>query len=75
MSENVYLLHSTEKICLWIGKLAKMEAKKHAMHTAVEYIKKVSLSKFELFAFHFFPKFFSTIISTVPIRSTNPFEQ
>ena len=43
VSENVYLLHSTEKICLWIGKLAKMEAKKHAMHTAVEYIKKVSL--------------------------------
>ena len=47
MSENVYLLHSTEKICLWIGKLAKMEAKKHAMHTAVEYIKKVSICRGE----------------------------
>ena len=45
VSENVYLLHSTDKICLWIGKHAKMEAKKHAMHTAVEYIKKVGIEK------------------------------
>ena len=45
MSENVYLLHSTEKICLWIGKHAKMEAKKHAMNTAVAYIKKVCIEK------------------------------
>ena len=42
VSENVYLLHSTEKICLWVGKHAKMDVKKHAMHTAVEFIKKVS---------------------------------
>lgn len=42
MSENVYLLHSTEKICLWVGKHSKMDVKKNAMHTAVEFIKKVS---------------------------------
>ena len=40
-SENVYLLHSTERISLWVGKKSKADAKKNAMHCAVDYLKKV----------------------------------
>ena len=42
VSENVFLLHSTEKLFLWVGKQASLEDKKNAMHSSVEYIKSVS---------------------------------
>ena len=41
LTENIYLLHSTDKISLWVGKGAKLETKKAAMAVAVAYVKKV----------------------------------
>ena len=50
VGENVYLLHSTERISLWVGKKAKIESKRAAMNCAVSYLKTVR--RF-YFVFHF----------------------
>ena len=41
VGENVYLLHSTERISLWVGQKAKIESKRAAMNCAVSYLKTV----------------------------------
>jgi hypothetical protein len=40
-STEVYLLHSTDKLYVWVGKDAELETKRRATQAAVEYIKKV----------------------------------
>jgi Gelsolin repeat len=40
-SAEVYLLHSTDKLYVWVGKDAELETKRRATQAAVDYIKKV----------------------------------
>ena len=40
-STAVYLLHSTDKLYVWVGKDAELETKRRATQAAVDYIKKV----------------------------------
>jgi Gelsolin repeat len=40
-STAVYLLHSTDKLYVWVGKDAELEIKRRATQAAVDYIKKV----------------------------------
>ena len=40
-STQVYLLHNTDKLYLWVGKDADLETKRRATQAAVDYIKKV----------------------------------
>lgn len=40
-SSEVYLLHSTDKLYVWVGKDAELETKRRATQAAVDYIKKV----------------------------------
>jgi Gelsolin repeat len=40
-STEVYLLHSTDKLYVWVGKDAELETKRRATQAAVDYIKKV----------------------------------
>ena len=41
-SAQVYLLHNTDKLYVWVGKDAELETKRRATQAAVDYIKKVS---------------------------------
>ena len=40
-SNQVYLLHNTDKLYVWVGKDAELETKRRATQAAVDYIKKV----------------------------------